>query len=146
MTARPEIGFGGDGLSEDIVYPDNTAEAKEKALAAGIEVIVSDDYQLQLDLDTPADLQRWVKLEPWVRKQLSVHCIERWLSKSGNTHVLIRLSYPMPPVERVAWQAGLGSDRKRELLSLRDIKVGNEFPCMLFRPKDAVVSIDGVSR
>lgn len=47
--------------------------------------------------------------------------VQRYLetiSKSGNRHYYIKLSYDMPLTERAAFQALLGSDPMRELLTL----------------------------
>lgn len=117
-------------------YPDSTAEAKEKAAKSGLDVVMGDDYTLQLDLDTAADVKAW----EWAQHRLDhvgikPQSIETWASKSGNTHVVIRLTEPLPVLHRIGLQAALGSDRRREFLSFRDVSRGYEFPVMLFRPK-----------
>lgn len=120
-------------------YPDTSQEATDKAVSEGREVIIATDLMIQLDLDTVADLDIWEK------RRCSLECVgivaskvEEWASKSGNRHVLIHLASPLPVIERIAIQCALGSDRKREFLSLRDVKAGYEFPVMLFRPKASV--------
>jgi hypothetical protein len=56
-------------------------------------------------------------------------------SRNGNKHAVVRLSEPMPLIERLLLQACLGSDRKRELLSYVGMLRGQPRPSLLFRPK-----------
>jgi hypothetical protein len=46
-------------------------------------------------------------------------------SKSGNTHVYVTLPEPLPVFERIALQAILGSDAKREMLNFIRAKRGD---------------------
>jgi hypothetical protein len=130
-----------DSLDE---YPDNTGEAKEKAELSGLQVIIATDYTIQLDLDTAADVAVWARHEHRVLDfgvlGFPVKSVESWPSKSGNKHVLIHLSEPVPAIERIAIQLILGSDRKRESLAFRGIKAGSEFPLMLFRPQPKLIA------
>lgn len=129
--------------SEEQEYPDTTIEALDAAKEAGHEVLVADDLVLMLDLDTAADLTVWQRLKHRLPdlgvKALS---IESWASKSGNTHVLIRMESPLPIIHRIGLQAVLGSDRRREFLSFRDVDSKYEYPVMLFRPKGAKVTTE----
>lgn len=129
-------------------YPDNTAEAKEKAEQSGrFDVIVADDYTLTLDLDSESDAQYY---ERGKRRLKDLGIVElssqEWKSKSGNRHVLIRIVGPVPIYQRIAMEMALGSDRLRGFLALRDVDKEYEFPLMLFRPKkpDAAVEVGPV--
>jgi hypothetical protein len=122
-------------------YPDNTGEEKEKAELSGFQVIIATDYMLQLDLDTIPDLSIWGRYESRLQNLgVSVKNVESWPSKSGNKHVVIHLTDPVPVIERIAIQLILGSDRKRESLAFRDVKAGYEFPLMLFRPQQLKIA------
>jgi hypothetical protein len=61
--------------------------------------------------------------------------VERWASKSGNTHIRIALAYPQPWAVRYALQAALGSDGVKEVLALMQMQNGCDEATMLFRPK-----------
>ena len=59
---------------------------------------------------------------------------EQWRSKSGNIHMRIELSTPLPVIARIALQAMLGSDSWREMMSLQSALAGLDNPIMLFKP------------
>lgn len=123
-------------------YPDTTLEAHAKAMEAGHEILVASDLIIQLDLDSAADVSVFERHSGRLKDLgLAVASAESWPSKSGNKHVQITLSAPVPILERIAVQCVLGSDRKREFLAMRDVKAGYEFPLMLFRPKGAICQI-----
>lgn len=50
----------------------------------------------------------------------------------------IDLSWDMPQSERIAWQAAMGSDFKREALSLAYAALGQRFPVLLYSKKEEV--------
>ena len=54
--------------------------------------------------------------------------VKRTKSEHGNTHVYLEASRDLSDVERIALQACLGSDRKRELLSMLRLEVESPFP------------------
>jgi hypothetical protein len=55
--------------------------------------------------------------------------------KAGHAHVVITLPMPIKNLERVALQAILGSDIKREAFNYTRVKNGNKYPIVLFRRK-----------
>lgn len=58
-------------------------------------------------------------------------------SRSGKGwHIRIRMPFNMSDDERIAWQASLGSDPVRELLSCIRFRVGDVKPTMLVETKD----------
>lgn len=89
------------------------------AKAHGLEVVVPDVYTLQLDIDDDTSMQTFFVMHEMLASngvRITTERITR--SKSGNRHVYLRLDRQLTDIERIAWQACLGSDRKRELLSL----------------------------
>jgi hypothetical protein len=101
------------------------------AAALGLKIVTATSYHLQLDLDSPEAFDRFeenfalldehFKRIGWEMQRLLT------VSKSGNTHVYIRIvSEGIPGAaaqsfdiqQRIALQAALGSDGKRELLNL----------------------------
>lgn len=52
-------------------------------------------------------------------------------------HIRIQLPWELTDWERIAWQAALGSDPVRELLSCLRLRKGDAHPTMLIEPKDA---------
>jgi hypothetical protein len=108
------------------------------ALALGCSVLYSNDYTLQLDLDSEAaweffllQVEEAERLEfPFQREDIRV-----LRSKSGNRHVLIPLTAPIDTANRIALQSFLGSDRTREMLAWYRMANGlRNDPVVLFRP------------
>lgn len=48
------------------------------------------------------------------------------ISRNGRAHIYIQFPRPLSDAERIALQASMGSDRKRELLSLSRILGGTD--------------------
>jgi len=121
---------------EEAHYEDSTEVAKARAEESGdFQVIVGDDLHLLLDLDTASDERHFE------RYVTSIHALgikvisrEEWTSKGGGMHVLLRMETPIR--ERIAIQALLGSDRKREFLAMAGVITREaEYPVMLFKPR-----------
>lgn len=109
-------------------------EACAFAVLDGFEVVGGDDRTLLLDLDSP---HAWVQYERVLRvveEHYLVESIESWASKSGNTHVRVKLFDPVPQSTRYALQAALGSDGVREALHFVQLANGVAEPCVLFKP------------
>ena len=59
------------------------------------------------------------------------------IADQGHKHIVVTLSEPLPIQQRIYYQALLGSDQKRELLSSVTVKRGTsvEYVSILFRPR-----------
>lgn len=106
-----------------------------QAIADGFEVVRGADDVLLLDLDTPAALEQYNRILPCVMEHFSVLEVEEWASKSGHTHVRLKVGYGLPWAMRYALQAALGSDGLREALAIRQMLNGCDEAAILFRPK-----------
>jgi hypothetical protein len=121
------------------------------AEALGLDVVLPEPNELFIDLDDPADeLQLQTMLDVLNGKAsfddavmhgksdsdplLETVETKRTTSKSGNTHVYLKVSAktPLSDIERIALQACLGSDRKRELLSALRILLSLDRPATVF--------------
>jgi hypothetical protein len=106
---------------------------------AGHTIIRSEPDLLLLDLDVPYDDKKPV-LDDEVEEILSRYAVlggrARWKSRGGNTHMTIRLAKPLPALARIALQAALGSDPKKEAISVLRLLNGVEEPLcsLLFKP------------
>ncbi|HET9285660.1 MAG TPA: hypothetical protein VFR24_27220 [Candidatus Angelobacter sp.] len=126
--------MSGDNLSPEGL----TALIEERK--SKFDIIRSDPITLLLDLDTEAALAQYERVLPIVKAEFSINYIEKWKSKSGNTHIAITLSDPFPFEERLALQAALGSDGVREALSLKCLLNKCTEPSILFRPFGAEIT------
>lgn len=112
----------------------------------GYEVVTADDHTLQIDYDQtilPDDFQDKLNL---LRQRTGIQNLRWWKlpSKSGNLHVTIKLPIAMSAQERIAWQAALGSDPKREMLGLIRVAMGNESPILFFEKQGYVAEVHTV--
>lgn len=112
--------------------------AQRKAEEKGCVVEYADEGELQLDIDSDEAFSTF-------QDQLALFNdlgLFRWngytvrRSRSGNRHITIPLTNPLPMETRILLQACLGSDRRRELLSFAGMLKGQEHPILFFRPKE----------
>ncbi len=125
----------GDG----IVRTDEQMRAFAKHL--GLDLRVATDRELFVDIDSEEDWKRFEHAFPVVGKQF---CSGRkWQfdctvtpSKSGlpKRHVVVRLAAPQPLLVRIALQAALGSDGRREGISVLRAQRGEENVVVFFEP------------
>jgi hypothetical protein len=115
----------------------------EKGLDKDWEVFVATDTTLLLDIDSdtlPDGFMRWLTL---LEEQVGVVTYEVFVSKSGNRHVIITMKQPMDIIERIAWQAILGSDPVREACHLGSVKRNEQNPILLFQRKTQLILTEG---
>jgi hypothetical protein len=93
-----------------------------KAAALGLVVVEPAASELFLDLDTGLEEFRTLLYDVAATAGLRIHRVDFWPSrKPGHWHAVVALEHEITPVMRIALQAALGSDRKRELLGLMRI-------------------------
>ncbi len=110
----------------------------EEAKAQGLEIIQPEANELLLDLDSQQDGYVMDALLPILRDykfNVTIRKVER--SRHGNKHAYLICPRAITYLERIALQACLGSDRKRELLGLMRVFQGISPVTVLFRKKDA---------
>jgi hypothetical protein len=105
-----------------------------QAIADGFEVVRANDYTLLLDIDNEAALAQYGRVLPIVAEHFGAAEVERWPSKSGNTHIRLALAYPQPWALRYALEACLGSDGMRNSLACVQMNNGCDEASILFRP------------
>jgi len=69
------------------------------------------------------------------RFQLQLH--DGWRSRNGKTHVVYKMDRVLPPLARIALQAALGSDPRREALAVYEFLSAGTDTISLFKPKEA---------
>lgn len=106
-----------------------------KARAKGYVVIEADAHTLQIDLDGARALRRY-GWQYWQLEQAGI--TKGWKEKivasksRGHVHVYIKTPDAKPIVERIAFQAILGSDTKREGFNLIRAKRRSRSPIVFF--------------
>ena len=110
------------------------------AESTGWEIVLADDTMLLLDYDVPYIPQQFLRTLAILNEAMGF-LEQKWKaykSRSGNTHVIVKLSQYLPVDQRIAWQAAFGSDLKREALHLLSNKRGDRNTMMLVMRKDRV--------
>lgn len=118
----------------DNLSPERFAADIEEAKAS-FDVRQSDEHTILLDIDNDASRAQFDRVYPPFAEHFPVSEREEWKSKSGNTHVRIRMKDALPISTRLALQAALGSDGVRELLAIKLMLNGAVEPSVLFKPK-----------
>lgn len=85
-----------------------------------IMVVPGNEQELLLDLDDEASMRHMDAMIAVLRSNsIDVKVTSRTVSKSGvGRHVILQVPFELNDMTRILWQACLGSDRKRELLSV----------------------------
>lgn len=102
--------------------------------AEGNRVVYPGENELQLDLDSWEDHQRWQQARDVLdRNEIAYEVVYDAASRSGlpGRHIIIRLPGPVNPWQRIAMQAAFGSDHIRELLSCIRLMRGDDHPTLL---------------
>lgn len=107
------------------------------AAGRNCEVVLPEADELFLDIDTPAQRAQLDAMLPVLsRNGVAISSFDEVTSLNGRTHVIVRLDRDVTPTERVAYQACLGSDPVRELLSLLRIVLNTSRPpTVFFKPR-----------
>lgn len=120
--------------------PNETREEYVKRMeAAGFRIIYPAPNELQIDIDAPWQMVVHQKAMEIFRREYPGRPYTMTVSKSGKGHhVTIKMSWNMTDGERIAWQAALGSDPIRELLSLIRVRNGSEQPTLFCELPESV--------
>jgi hypothetical protein len=113
----------------------NSDKIVERSQITGERVIFPAANELQLDIDSEADLAVYWDLRMIFTEAHLWQEVSRVPSKTkGHYHVTLSLSESITPIERLLLQACLGSDRKRELLGYLNLKRGDSRPTLFIEP------------
>lgn len=135
-------------MLEEEHYRLSSSAAAQMAIEEGKIVDFPDGDTLQVDLDDDASEKRMNE----AMSLLQIKCRQSWdpsspdggsspdpdpvvvvtASRSGHKHARIKLPFKVSALERIALQAALGSDYKREILSVFDLRRGDPTPTVFF--------------
>ena len=108
-----------------------------EAEANGLEVIVAQDNQLLLDIDSPEQEVQFAANKDLLAALWGIVNIQSWKSKSGiGRHVVIDLPQSLTHEQRIGLQAAMGSDGKREIIAMKRAEANDPRPSVLFKPKN----------
>ncbi len=122
------------------------AAALQYAADNNLYVVVPTKTSIQVDIDGPEEQARFDDAVIILRRHFSIVSERTTISKSGKKHIHIDLGRELTDTERIAIQAALGSDGRRELLSILRVWKGEPHPSIFFEKIDieaaAVLPID----
>lgn len=116
-------------------------QAEKQAAERGLTIKRPLPNELFVDIDNARDFTRFKQLVEMLNRVEPVLGWEATPSASGgqHRHVVVALSRNVTEQERIMFQAMLGSDLKREVLSYERLKTGScPYPTMFFEPKPGV--------
>lgn len=115
----------------DLVCP-NSERAVKDAADFGLFVVFPEDNQLQLDIDNDESFALYESVRDIIHHHYGILGEEIHSSRSGGQkrHITVTLGIKISNMERIALQASLGSDRKRELLSIIQEKNHDNHPTL----------------
>lgn len=109
--------------------------AFDRAMKEGLRIVLPKGNELQLDFDDDESFNLFESLFHIARPHLGKSFeIVTNPSRHGlpRRHTTITLDHNVTMLERIALQACLGSDRKRELLSFIELQNGDSAPTLFF--------------
>ena len=96
-------------------------------------VLFPKDNQLFLDIDNNEDRNVFNRNRELVDEVYGIVDVQERSSRSkGHVHLIVNLRVSVTPLGRIALQAILGSDRRREAHSLRRLEDGEARPTLFF--------------
>jgi hypothetical protein len=108
----------------------------ETAKAQGVDIVLPGPRELFLDIDDDESMAHYEAMLAFCTNDplFPMREIKRTVSPGANWHVYVEVfsKEPLDPMTRIALQAALGSDRKRELLSALRIHFGLDRPPTVF--------------
>ena len=114
----------------------NSEDAIAWASANNLKVVLPTEFQLLIDIDSQNDRETFDQNFDLVDSIYGVVDSVETRSRSGDSaksHIVLTLKTPLKSTtERVALQAVLGSDRRREAHSLQRIFLGEKNPTLFF--------------
>lgn len=99
------------------VYMDDTGGFIAQCERDGLQVVYPEPYELQIDIDSERQRETFEDVWPMFETKMNAKIIDRHFSRSGapKEHITVCLPFEVSELMRVALQAILGSDGKREL-------------------------------
>lgn len=131
----------GDIIGQELpdTYFDRANETREAFItrmeAAGYRIVTPKSNELLVDIDSEEQYETFLaNWEVLLRNQSTAFeaKYEEHESRSGypRRHVIVTLPFDVSPWQRIAWQAALGSDPVRELLSAIRLRRGDVHPTL----------------
>lgn len=121
----------------------NSSHAFKEAENRNMKVVLPAEDELLLDIDNEEDLRKFEnnydKFSLHIAEILSIDKQPSRSRETGHYHVYVKLATRVSAQERVLYQALLGSDRTRELLSLVRVFNDDPHPTLFIEPTEPLM-------
>lgn len=128
----------GKELEQADAYDPSAARLQqiENLKAEGYNIILPAANELQVDIDSEDSYIKFTQAMDILTRYFEDIKTTEKVSKSGmpHRHIVVTLPFEVSEAERIAFQAALGSDHKREILGAIRNQLGIQ-PCTLFAEK-----------
>lgn len=126
-------------MSEETAQDHSAQYSLDYARKEGLRVVLPRKGQLLIDIDTDADFAVFEQNLPLIKPlyPYTGHIVTPSRSKPEGRHITVHLNVSLTPMERIALQAVLGSDRRREAYSIERLKNDDVTPTIFFEKADA---------
>jgi len=124
--------------AKDIIDTYRIKDLKRYAADNGLRIVYPEHNQLLIDIDSDEDFQTFKDQFKILSEKFKVlWTVTPSRSKPQGKHIIVTVpGANFSDLERIAFQAVLGSDRKRELLSIFDIIKGDSHPTVFFEKEE----------
>lgn len=118
----------------DTYVPASSKEALERAERDNLRVVLPAEDELLIDIDNSLDYEYFQqKARGTLDSFFGVESVKESPSmngKPGHLHLIVKLKGKVSEMERIALQAAIGSDRKRELLAVVRVLADDPHPSL----------------
>ncbi len=119
-----------DGGTESTTSREAFTYAESKGLVARFPLA----NELFVDIDSKEDLARFDRVKDLIHI-INSTSVTKSRSKPEGKHIVCNLDRPITPLERIALQAILGSDPRREAHSYNRLQANDPLPTLFFEKR-----------
>jgi len=119
-------------------YHENRKEYMDRMMQQGYKIVMPEPNEIQIDIDSRYQQKVFTEQLDILRREFGDLEIIQTESKGGppGKHYRIFFIRDLSPIERIAYQAALGSDPIKELLSIFRLEKGDDHPSLLVEKGD----------
>ncbi len=113
--------------------------AVDKAARLGMDLVLPKPNELFIDLDSISAAREFYNRWDIFLQVYPTATVKYTTSKGGNLHAYVNMENPVESMtHRIALQAALDSDPLREMIAVKHLLEGYEYPSCFFEDKNSV--------
>lgn len=121
-------------MSEDNTQDHSSQFSIDFARREGLRIVLPKFNEVQVDIDTDAAYAQYEAAYSLLTSSYDVIGSSERPSRNGGEgrHITVRFGHALTQMERIALQAVMGSDFRREIFSLERLKGGEAIPTLFY--------------